>query len=90
MRNNGENVADVMCVGQEWKEEVEKLTKQLKDVQGAREEDLVKIAEFDVSTEAVCMCSACNFFLNRFLSFTKKYNILPSTFVKFAREVKIT
>ena len=36
---------------------MEKLAKQLKDIQGAREEDVVKIAEFDVSTEAaVCVC----------------------------------
>ena len=36
---------------------MERLAKHLKDIQGAREEDVVKIAEFDVSTEAaVCVC----------------------------------
>ena len=52
-------VKNIKCVHQEWKEEMERLAKQLKDIQGAREEDVVRIAEFDVSTEAalcVCVC----------------------------------
>ena len=50
-------VKNIKCVHQEWKEEMERLAKQLKDIQGAREEDVVRIAEFDVSTEAaLCVC----------------------------------